>query len=138
MRERLRRHIGELPKPLRAGPVSEPIERELGTAYNVDYRELLKALESDRYYRLLDGLEQFRDHPPTKARASRPARKEAAGLVNKTAKRLDRAHKAAARAKAGGCPGHRTPPGPQGRQTAAARRRIRHRNPRKTRPQDLP
>lgn len=102
MRERLRRHIGELPKPLRAGPVSEPIERELGTAYNVDYRELLKALESDRYYRLLDDLEQFRDHPPTKARASKPARKEAAGLVNKTAKRLDRAHKAAVRAKAGG------------------------------------
>ena len=101
MRKRLRQHISNLPKPLQAGTVSESLERELGTAYNVDYRELLKALESDRYYRLLEDLEQFRDHPPTKARASRPARSETAKAVNRTAKLLDRAHKSVARAKAG-------------------------------------
>ncbi len=101
MRERLRRHVGDLPEPLRAGPVSEPMEREIGTAYNVDYRELLKVLESDRYYRLLDDLERFRDDPPARPRASRPARGETAKLVNRTAKRLDRAHKSVARTKAG-------------------------------------
>ena len=101
MRDRLRQRIDDLPESLRAGPVPEPMEREIGTAYNVDYRELLKVLESDRYYRLLDDLERFRDDPPASPRASRPARSVTAKLVNGLAKRLDRAHKSVARTKAG-------------------------------------
>ena len=98
MRERLRQHLRELPKGLRTGPVAGSVELELGTAYNAGYKAVLKTLETKRYYRLLDGLEHFRDHPPATPRAYRPARKETARLVNSAAKRLDRAHKAAARA----------------------------------------
>ncbi|POH73581.1 CYTH and CHAD domain-containing protein [Arthrobacter glacialis] len=101
MRERLRQHLRNLPKGLRTRTVSGPVEHALGSAYNAGYKEVLKTLESDRYYRLLDGLEHFRDHPPTRPRAFRPARKETARLVNKAAKSLDRSHQAAAHAKAG-------------------------------------
>lgn len=101
MRARLLEHVADLPQRFRTESVSEPLERELGTAYNVDYRELMGALESDRYYRLLDRLEQFRDRPPTKGRASKPARRETAKLVNKMAKRLDSAHKSVSRTKVG-------------------------------------
>lgn len=102
MRERLRQQLRELPPGFRTRTVSGPVEQELGTAYNAGYKAVLKTLETDRYYRLLEGLEYFRDHPPTTARAFRPARKETARLVNQAAKRLDRAHRTAAHAKSGG------------------------------------
>lgn len=94
MRDRLLDHLKELPDEHRTTPVRGPIEHELGTAYDTGYRRTLEALESGRYYRLLDSLEDFRDHPPVKPRASRPARKVTAKLVDRNAKRLDRAHKA--------------------------------------------
>ncbi|MET3922967.1 CYTH and CHAD domain-containing protein [Arthrobacter sp. UYEF20] len=96
MRERLRQHVRELPKGLGHGPIREPIEHELGTAYNAGYKRVLKTLETGRYYRLLEDLEDFRDYPPATARASRPARKTTTKLVNKDAQRLDRAHQTAA------------------------------------------
>ncbi|WP_082369053.1 CYTH and CHAD domain-containing protein [Arthrobacter sp. ERGS1:01] len=102
MRERLRCRLQGLPPALRNGTVTGPVEDELGTSYNVGYKAVLQALETLRYYRLLDNLEQFLRLPPAKSRASQPARKATAGLVNKQAKRLDRAHRAAARAKNGG------------------------------------
>jgi CHAD domain-containing protein len=58
---------------------------------------LVKTLGTGRYYRLLDDLENFRDHPPATHLASRPARKVTARLVDKSAKRLNRAGKAAKR-----------------------------------------
>jgi CHAD domain-containing protein len=94
MRERLRQRVRELPNGLRRGPVSKPIELELGTAYNAGYRRVLKTLESGRYYRLLSDLEDFRDRPPVEPRGSKPALKTTTKLVNRTAKRLDRAHDA--------------------------------------------
>ena len=102
MRERLRRRIEELPAPLRTADVHEPVERELGTAYNVDYRQLLGVLDSGRYYRLLDELERFRDRPPAGVRASLAARSESARSVNKMAKRLERAHEAVGQSPSGG------------------------------------
>jgi CHAD domain-containing protein len=94
MRERLRQHVRELPNGLSRGPVSKPIELELGTAYNTGYRRVLKSLESGRYYGLLTELEAFRDRPPVEPRGSKPALKTTTKLVNRTAKRLDRAHDA--------------------------------------------
>ena len=94
MRERLRQHVRDLPAGLRRGPVAKPIELELGTAYNAGYRQVLKTLGSDRYFRLLDDLEDFCNHPPSTPRGSKPALKTATKLINKTAKRLDRAHDA--------------------------------------------
>lgn len=96
------RLVKDLPPGFRNRTVEGPVEQELGTAYNAGYKAVLKTLETDRYYRLLAGLEHFRDHPPTTARALRPARKETARLVNQAAKRLDRAHRTAGHAQSGG------------------------------------
>jgi CHAD domain-containing protein len=101
MRERLRQHVRELPKGLRTGPVAKPLELELGTAYNTGYRRVLKTLETARYYRLLEDLENFRVHPPATPRGSKPALKTTTKLVNKAAKRLDRAHEAVMDAEEG-------------------------------------
>jgi CHAD domain-containing protein len=101
MRERLRQHLGELPAEGSSGVLPGLLEHELGTAYDAGYQTVITTLRTGRYYRLLDNLEDFRDHPPATHLASRPARKVTAGLVDKSAKRLDRARKAATGAAAG-------------------------------------
>ncbi|MFL4477964.1 CHAD domain-containing protein [Paeniglutamicibacter sp. ORCA_105] len=101
MRKRLRRRIKELPGKIGNGPVAGPIERELESTYNAGYQTVLKTLETTRYYRLLDELERFRDQPPARPRASRPAKRESARLVNRAAKALEREHRKAAGTKAG-------------------------------------
>jgi CHAD domain-containing protein len=101
MRERLRQHLGELPGEGSSGALPGPLDHELGASYDASYQEVIATLGTGRYYRLLDSLEDFRDHPPATHLASRPARKVTAGRVDKSAKRLGRARKAAARAAAG-------------------------------------
>jgi CHAD domain-containing protein len=101
MRERLRQHLGELPGEGSSGSLPGALDHELGTAYDAGYHEVLAALGTGRSYRLLDNLEDFRDQPPATPLASRPARKVTARLVDKSAKRLGRARKAATRAAAG-------------------------------------
>lgn len=99
MRERLLQRIQDLPDP--APSVKQAIEHELGAIYDTGYREVLAALSTERYFRLLDDLEDFRDHPPVTHKAAGPARRVTARLVNKTAKRLDRAQKAVKHARPG-------------------------------------
>lgn len=95
MRERLRHQFQDQPADLVSGPAFRSIDRDLGTAYNAGYRKVLKALESGRFYRLLDDLEDFRDRPPATALASGPASTVTAKLANKAGKRLRRTHKTA-------------------------------------------
>ena len=95
MLERLRQHAAELPPERAADVVKERVERELGTRFNAGYRKAQEVLLTDRYFRLLDDLEDFRAHPPVRPLASSPGRKVAGKLVNRTVRRLRRAHKAA-------------------------------------------
>ncbi|MEN8581517.1 CYTH and CHAD domain-containing protein [Burkholderia sp. RS01] len=101
MLERLRQHAAELPPEQAADVVKERVERELGTRFNAGYRKAQEVLLTDRYFRLLDDLEDFRDHPPAGPLASSPARKVAGNRVNRTVRRLRRAHKAAMRSAEG-------------------------------------
>jgi len=107
MRDRLLARIGKLPPGEAADDVKRRIERELGTRLDAGYRKTQEVLLTDRYFRILDDLEDFRDHPPVRPAASALARKAARKLVGKPAKRLRRAHKSARRARngAGGRPG---------------------------------
>jgi CHAD domain-containing protein len=98
MRERILANLHTLPEAQASGPALGQIEHELGTAYNTGYQRALATLNSPRYYRILTALEHFRDNPPVKSKASRPARKTSRRLVNKAARRLDRAHRAAKKA----------------------------------------
>ena len=89
---------GRTPRSSRRGSgrrVKQRIERELVTRLEAGYRKTQEVLLTDRYFRLLDDLEDFRDHPPVRPAAAAPARKAARKLVGKSAKRLRRAHKAA-------------------------------------------
>lgn len=95
MLERLRQHTAELPPEQAGDVVKERVERELGTRFDAGYRKAQEVLLSDRYFRLLDDLEGFRDYPPVRPLASSPGRKVARKLVNRTVKRLRRSHKAA-------------------------------------------
>jgi CHAD domain-containing protein len=97
MLERLRRHVLELPEEQQSGSLNKIIELELVAAHDSGYRNVLETLGTDRYFRLLGSLEDFRDHPPVKPRAFRPARKVTAKLVNKAAQRVERSRKAVKR-----------------------------------------
>jgi CHAD domain-containing protein len=100
MLARLLGHTDELPSGL-AAAVKGRLDDELGNRLNTAYRKLQKALLSERYFRLLDDLEAFRDHPPVRPEGAAPARKASAKLVAKAAKRLHRAARAAKRSRRG-------------------------------------
>lgn len=97
----LRGHLDEL----QPGPGTEAarsrVEQQLGSTYDAGYRRLQEALASDRYFRLLDSLEEFRDNPPLRTQAVTPAQRAAGKAVDKAARRLRRSHKAAAHARRG-------------------------------------
>ena len=101
MLDRLRGHIAELPPGEAATAVQDRLENDLGEGLNTAYRKVQGTLVSERYYRLLDDLERFRDQPPVRPEADAPARKVAGKLVGKAAKRLRRSHRAAKDARRG-------------------------------------
>jgi CHAD domain-containing protein len=101
MLDRLLGHVDELPPGQATAAVKERVERELGDRYNAGSRKMQEVLLSERYFRLLDDLEAFRDHPPVRPEGAAPARKVAGKLVGKAAKRLRRSHKAAKNARRG-------------------------------------
>lgn len=100
LQERLGGQADDLP-PGQAAAVKDRLEGELGSSLDTAYRKLQKALLSERYFRLLDDLEAFRDHPPVKVGGAAPARKAAGKLVAKAAKRLRRAAREARRLRGG-------------------------------------
>lgn len=100
MLARLLLHANELPPGL-AATVKGRLDDELGNRLNTAYRKLQKALLSERYFRLLDDLEAFRDHPPMRPEGAAPARKASAKLVSKAAKRLQRAARSAKSSRRG-------------------------------------
>lgn len=101
MRDRLRSAAGGLPPGPASAAVKARLEDELTGSLDAAYRELQEALVSGRYYRLLDDLEAFRDHPPVRPEGAAPAGKAAAKVVAKAAKRLQRAAKTAKNARRG-------------------------------------
>ena len=101
MLDRLREHSAELPPGPASKAAADRLEEELGNTLDTAYRKLQKTLLSERYFRLLDDLEAFRDQPPTRPDGAAPARKAAGKLAGKAAKRLHRAARTAKRARRG-------------------------------------
>ncbi|MDR7157356.1 CYTH and CHAD domain-containing protein [Arthrobacter sp. BE255] len=101
MLDRLRGHIDDLEPGPAATAVKAQLEKELGDTLDAAYRKVQGTLLSERYYRLLDDLERFRDQPPARPEADAPARKVAGKLVGKAAKRLRLSHRAAKNARRG-------------------------------------
>jgi CHAD domain-containing protein len=97
----LRAHLDELPPGEGTDSAREQVERQAGAAYDVGYRRLQEALQSERYFQLLDDLEGFCSEPPVLPQAVAPGGTIAAKAVEKSARRLRRSHKAAAHARRG-------------------------------------
>lgn len=97
----LRAHLDELPPGEGADAAREQVERKAGAAFDAGYRRLQEALQSERYFRLLDDLEGFCSRPPVLSKAVAPGRTIATKVVEKSARRLRRSQKAAAHARRG-------------------------------------
>ena len=74
LRERLRLLVASEPPELVLGPVLNRIDDELRTAYRSGLEQALRALDSERYFRLLDALDQLVASMPLKPKADAPAR----------------------------------------------------------------
>ncbi|NUP60524.1 MAG: CHAD domain-containing protein, partial [Pseudarthrobacter sp.] len=101
LREDLRGQLGQLPAGEGAAAATERVERRTTEDFDAAYRLLQDALGSDRYFRLLDKLEDFRDNPPVRAEAVSSGQRASAKAVDKAAKRLRRSQKAARDARRG-------------------------------------
>ena len=76
------------------GPIRDRIDSELDARHRRALVDLQKALDSDRYFRLLNTLDELLSQPPLTARAGKPARKQLPTLVGHVARRVDRAARA--------------------------------------------
>ncbi|HEX2246760.1 MAG TPA: CHAD domain-containing protein, partial [Arthrobacter sp.] len=99
--ERLRDVLAREPGELVLGPVARRIEEHLGADLKAARTKTLRALDSKRYFRLLDALDGLLADPPLTALASGPAREVVGRLVKREAKRLRRAVTAAERPPGG-------------------------------------
>jgi CHAD domain-containing protein len=95
LRDRLRAHVSELADELVLGPVTARIDNEMNERHRAAHAELVQALDSDRYLRLLDELDELVADPPFTDQARRPAVRELPRLVARACRRVDRAATAA-------------------------------------------
>jgi len=98
LRRRLLDLVAAQPPELVLGPVERRVDLELRARHRAARAELLAVLDSDRYFRLLDALDDLLDDPPLTARAGKPAHKHVPTLVGRAARRVDRAARAVANA----------------------------------------
>lgn len=89
--QRLRDMIGIEPAELLMGPVQQRIEEHLGARARDARAAGLAALDSGRYFRLLDSLDSFVTDPPLSDRARKPAGKCVADRVAADRARLRQA-----------------------------------------------
>lgn len=91
MRDRLRADITGQPAELVVGPVLRRVDMELRQTYREAHKEVVVALDGDRYLALVNDLEAFVADPPFDERAHRAAPDEARVLVRRSYRRVIRA-----------------------------------------------
>jgi CHAD domain-containing protein len=99
--ERLAAVLEAQPSELVMGPVRARLDTELHRDQAQGLARALEALDSTRYFRLLDALDALVANPPFVGQADEPARVVVAALVRRDAKRLRRAVRAAEQGEAG-------------------------------------
>jgi CHAD domain-containing protein len=95
---RLRVAVDNQPTELVLGPVARRIDIELAEKFQTARAQAQAALESDRYFRLLDRLEAFVASPPLAPGAEKPARRILPRLLQRDWKRVQKRARAAAAA----------------------------------------
>jgi CHAD domain-containing protein len=91
MHQRLKEMLAGEPVELVMGPVARRIDLRLGGEYRKAHTAALKALDSQRYFRLLDALEALLADPALTPRASKGAHKVFPDLIERDVRRLRRA-----------------------------------------------
>jgi CHAD domain-containing protein len=98
MQERLRALVVQQPVELVLGPVPQRLDAHLAERHREGRRHAEQALDSDRYYRLLDALNALLEQPPFIAAATTPAADQLPDLLHRdwrrTRKRIDAAAEA--------------------------------------------
>ena len=95
MQRRLTGHLDREPEGLLLGPIRERLGSRADTDTDAAHHALLTALNSHRYFRLLDALAALVTSPPFTAVARQEARTVVPALINKEWKKLRRAVRAA-------------------------------------------
>jgi CHAD domain-containing protein len=99
MHERLRTTLDQEPAELVLGGVVRRIDGDLKSRYRKAHKELLAAMDSDRYFRLLDSLDELAANPPFTDQGTEPAGEVLPRRVRKAWQRVRRFADGAAAAK---------------------------------------
>lgn len=94
-RGRLAELVAAEPAELVVGPVGHRLDMDRAEAYRAAHGRVLTELDSARYFRLLDALDELADHPPLTSAARGPAQDVLPARVRHEWVRLRRAHRAA-------------------------------------------
>lgn len=92
--EHLRAQVEREPSELVMGPVVQRLERELGAERAIGQERALEALDTQRYFRLLDALDLLVAAPPVSAQAAARASRVLPRLLQRDVRRLRRAVRA--------------------------------------------
>ena len=95
LHERLTHLLDDQPADLVVGPVRQRIDEALQEDFEAGRAAVTFALDSDRFVRLVDALNDVLADPPLTPQAAKPAHKTLPGLLDKTGRRLHRAVEAA-------------------------------------------
>ena len=88
IRQRLVHRLGQEPAELVVGPLAERIDAHFAAVINAARLEALAALDSDRYFGLLDRLDAMQASAPLRPRAEKPASTVIPELIRADWKRL--------------------------------------------------
>jgi CHAD domain-containing protein len=75
LRDRLLAALDTEERRVHVGPVGDTVGTEMTQAYRTAHDSLLRALQSDRYHRLVDALDELVAAPPLTTKAAKPAAK---------------------------------------------------------------
>lgn len=101
MRDRLKGMIAKEPGELVMGPVARRVDIELGADYQKAHQQVLEALDSSRYFHLVEALESLVADAALAKAGNRAARKVIPKLISHDVKRLRSAVKEAKKHPAG-------------------------------------
>jgi CHAD domain-containing protein len=94
LRQRMLDLVAAQPDEPDLGPVGSRLDSELAGRHRLALVDLQKVLDGDRYFRLLNALEDLLARPPLTTRAGKLARHQLPALVGRVARRVDRAARA--------------------------------------------
>jgi len=89
LRDRVLAALHEEERQVHLGPLGDDIDADMSSAYRTAHDGLLRALDSERYHRIVGALGDLLSDPPLTAKAGRPARRVLPHRVARAYARLE-------------------------------------------------